>query len=686
VLAQLVPGHFESDAELRRYEALLQMADLVVCDSDLQQLFSDISKRLHQVVDFDVIVFSMHDPAANRMQVHYYECATGDLAQLGELSVDETASGWVWLNQSALIIRDMDKEMRFQRGFQLFREAGIKSYSCFPLTTAQKRLGALGLGTFKLQPCEEKDLRLLQRMAELISLAIENVQGRQALQQEKERTQMLLEVNAALVSNLDLPELFPAISGFIRKVIRQDYASLSLYDEQRQTLVKYARDWPGMNGSSTLSAELSLKESAPGRAFLERETRVFSREELIAMRSSLIDNIKGVQWLCSVPLLTRKGAVGTINFARKDADVFTAQDLRLLKQIAGQIAIAMDNSRAYQEIAGLTKKLSGEKLYLQDEIRAERNFEEIIGESPTLKRVLDQAKTVASSDATVLILGETGTGKELIARAIHRMSRRRDATFIKMNCAAIPTGLLESELFGHEKGAFTGAITQKIGRMELADKGTLFLDEIGDIALELQPKLLRVLQDQEFERLGGTRTISVNIRLIAATNQDLAREVSEKHFRSDLFYRLNVFPIRIPPLRERADDIPLLVRYFMHKFASRMGKMIDSVPSETMQAFCSWHWPGNVRELENFIERSVILTEGPVLRAPLAELKTFTEEDDEDAGTLEHLEREYIVRALREAGGVIAGNRGAAARLGLKRTTLQSRIQRMGISREEYLT
>ena len=390
-----------------------------------------------------------------------------------------------------------------------------------------------------------------------------------------------------------------------------------------QALVKYARDWPGMNGSSTIATELSLKESGPGRAFLERETKIYGREELIAMRSTLIDNIEGIQWLCSVPLLTWKGAVGTINFARKDSDVFSAQDLSLLKQIAGQIAIAMDNSRAYREIAALTEKLSGEKLYLQDEIRAELNFDEIIGESRTLKRVLDQAKTVASSDATVLVLGETGTGKELIARAIHRMSRRRDATFIKMNCAAIPTGLLESELFGHEKGAFTGAISQKIGRMELADKGTLFLDEIGDIALELQPKLLRVLQDQEFERLGGTRTISVNIRLIAATNQDLAREVSEKHFRSDLFYRLNVFPIRIPPLRERGDDIPLLVRYFVHKFASRMGKMIDSVPSETMQAFCSWHWPGNVRELENFIERSVILTEGPVLRAPLAELRTL---------------------------------------------------------------
>jgi formate hydrogenlyase transcriptional activator len=684
VLAKLVPGsHFESDAELRRYETLLQMADLVVRHADLQQLFRDVSERLNQVVDFDLIVFTLHNPSNNRMQLRYCESANADLEQLGELPVEEAPSGWVWLNQLPLIIPDLDEEVRFARGLKVIRDVGIRSYHCFPLTIAQKRLGGIGLGCSQVQAYEEKDLRFLQRVAELVALAMENVQSSSALQQEKERTQMLLKVNASLVSNLDLPQLFPAISSFIRKVIRQDYASLSLYDEQRQTLNRYATDWPAMNGSCTIATELSLRESGPGRAFLERETKIYSREELIELGSSLINNIEGVQWLCSIPLLTRKGAVGTINFARTDTDIFNAQDLSLLKQIAGQIAIAMDNSRAYREIAALTEKLSVEKLYLQDEIRSELNFEEIIGESRTLKQVLDQAKTVANSDATVLILGETGTGKELIARAIHRMSLRSDASFIKMNCAAIPTGLLESELFGHEKGAFTGAISQKIGRLELADKGTLFLDEIGDIALELQPKLLRALQDQEFERLGGIRTIGVNVRLIAATNQDLPKAIAEKHFRSDLFYRLNVFPIRIPPLREREDDIPLLVRYFTHKFAFRMGKIIDSIPSETMQVLCAWDWPGNVRELENFIERSVILTEGSVLRVPLAELTALVEES-ENGCTLHHLEREYIIRALRETGGVIAGNHGAAVRLGLKRTTLQSRIQRMGISREEY--
>jgi len=320
---------------------------------------------------------------------------------------------------------------------------------------------------------------------------------------------------------------------------------------------------------------------------------------------------------------------------------------------------------------------------LEDEIRSELNFEEIVGESATLKQVLDKARTVAPSDATVLILGETGTGKELIARAIHRMSSRKNASFVKLNCAAIPAGLLESELFGHEKGAFTGAVSQKMGRLELADKGTLFLDEVGELPLEVQPKLLRVLQDHEFERLGSTRTIRVDIRLIAATNRDLAKSVAWRRFRSDLYYRLNVFPIRMPELRERKEDIPLLVRYLVQKFARRMNKQVETIPAETMNALASWEWPGNVRELENFIERSVILSQGPILRVPLVELNLATEDSHSDS-TLESLQRENIIRVLRETGGVLGGPRGAAARLGLKRTTLQYKMQKLGIAREEY--
>ncbi|HEY2918508.1 MAG TPA: sigma 54-interacting transcriptional regulator, partial [Candidatus Binatia bacterium] len=323
-----------------------------------------------------------------------------------------------------------------------------------------------------------------------------------------------------------------------------------------------------------------------------------------------------------------------------------------------------------------------------DEIRTEYNFEEIIGDSPALKRILEQLETVAPTDSTILVLGETGTGKELIARAVHNLSARRERTLVKVNCAAIPTGLLESELFGHEKGAFTGAIAQRIGRFELAHRGTLFLDEVGDIPLELQPKLLRVLQEQEFERLGSAKTVRVDVRLVAATNADLAQKVSANQFRSDLYYRLNVFPIVIPSLRERREDIPLLVRYFAQKYARRMKKPIDTIPVKAMTALTEYHWPGNVRELENFIERAVILSRGAELQIPLSELKqrprldsVFTSATLDSVVTLEHAERQHIVRALGETNWVIGGPAGAAARLGMKRTTLQSRMRKLGISR-----
>jgi len=326
-----------------------------------------------------------------------------------------------------------------------------------------------------------------------------------------------------------------------------------------------------------------------------------------------------------------------------------------------------------------------EKQYLEEELNLEHNFEDIVGDSPKLRRVLKQVETVASTDVTVLILGETGTGKDLIARAIHQLSPRRERTFVKLNCAAIPTGLLESELFGHEKGAFTGAISQKVGRLELAHQGTLFLDEVGDLPIELQPKLLRALQEKEFERLGGTRTIPVDVRLVAATNRNLEKMVADREFRSDLYYRLRVFPVTIPPLRERREDIPLLVRYFVSKHARQMDKRIETIPNDVMKALTRWPWPGNVRELENFIERAVILTSGPALRIPFAELQTSAAETAEPSATLESTEREHILRVLRESKGLIAGPKGAAARLGLKRTTLNSKLKKLGIERADYM-
>jgi formate hydrogenlyase transcriptional activator len=395
----------------------------------------------------------------------------------------------------------------------------------------------------------------------------------------------------------------------------------------------------------------------------------------------------GIRSVCSVPLIAGDRIWGALNVNGMIENAFGPSEVEYLQQVANQIAAALQNAHAYREIEELKDRLALEKRYLEYEIQSANRSDDIVGNSPALKRVLDYAAIVAGTDSTVLITGETGTGKERIARLIHGMSGRKDRNFIKLNCAAIPTGLLESELFGHEKGAFTGAISQKLGRLELADKGTLLLDEIGEIPLELQPKLLRVLQDREFERLGGTKTIKVDVRLIAATNRDLVRAVEEREFRGDLFYRLHVFPLHLPALRERPEDIPSLIRHFVEKCAARMHKRIDVIPDCAIDAMLRWKWPGNIRELENFIERSVILSEGTRLSAPFSELREeISRKPAESEGTLRNRERELIIEVLRQTRGTLSGPNGAAARLGLKRTTLQYKMQRLGISRTDNLS
>jgi formate hydrogenlyase transcriptional activator len=507
-------------------------------------------------------------------------------------------------------------------------------------------------------------------------------------QAQLQRLEALAEFSTLLTLKLGDQELFLATSEFLRKTVQPDFAGVALYDESIGQLRAYALDFEVARRVIGSEVTVPVTEEAWGPAFLNADTIVYDRERLSASHSSYLMQLleAGIQSLFSFPLTTPKGTLGTFSLGWSQDNAFLAKEITFLKHFASRIASALDSVGAYREIARLSDKLRREKLSLESEAHSTQNFAEVIGESAALKHVLAQVETVAPSDATVLILGETGTGKELIARAIHRLSSRRGGSFIKLNCAAIPTGLLESELFGHEKGAFTGAIRQKVGRLELADGGTLFLDEVGDIPLELQPKLLRVLEDQEFERLGGIRTIKVNIRLLAATNRDLAQCVSTREFRSDLYYRLHVFPIRMPALRERDKDVTLLVRYFVQKFARSMHKKIENIPVAAMNALANWHWPGNVRELENFIERSVILSEGPTLGAPLAELDPppTSSAPPRSNVTLENVEREHILRVLRETRGVIAGVRGAAAQLGMKRTTLQSRMQKLGITREEY--
>jgi len=534
-------------------------------------------------------------------------------------------------------------------------------------------------------PIEDAMGRVTQVGAVIVELAVDRkLEGR--LTERAQRSEALLEFSTSLMSILDEQELWPSISALLQKVAPHDFARIALYDESIRRFRIHALDSRFAEELTDSDTVVPMSEAAYSPVFLHGEARFHNRDQLASSNSPVLQQLlaTGIQSVCLLPLISkRKGTLGILHLGRERDDILDAEDVAFLQQVAAQIALALDNAAVYRENRELTAKLNKEKLYLEEEVRSAHDFEELVGESPALQRVLRDLHTVAPSNATVLILGETGTGKELVARAIHRLSSRNDAPFIKLNCAAIPTGLLESELFGHEKGAFTGAINQKIGRIELADKGTLFLDEVGEIPLELQPKLLRVLQDQEFERLGATRTIKVDIRLIAATNRDLAKSVSKHEFRSDLFYRLHVFPLRMPPLRERNKDIPLLVRYFVRKFANRMKKKIDTIPAEAMHALQNWMWPGNIRELENFIERSVILTQSTTLTVPLAELRT-EHNGPPQSSTLEDLEREHILRVLRETGGVIAGMRGAAARLGMKRTTLQSRMQKLGITREEY--
>jgi formate hydrogenlyase transcriptional activator len=488
---------------------------------------------------------------------------------------------------------------------------------------------------------------------------------------------------------LDLDALFPAVSACLRRVVQHDGSALVLYEDGtrrfRVHVLHFAKNESFIE-EGQIESDCCAK-SPSGIAIATRKPAVFKEADLksLCSESPVARQLvaEGVKAFCSVPLLSHDRALGALNVGRHREDAFSPEDVDLLSEIAKQIAIAVENAQAYRELTQLKDKLAKEKIYLEEEVRTEHNFGEIVGKSPALRKVLKEVETVAPTNSTVLIHGETGTGKELIARALHDLSPRRDRTFVKLNCAAIPTGLLESELFGHEKGAFTGAITQRVGRFELAHGGTLFLDEVGDIPLELQPKLLRALQEQEFERLGSTRTVRVDVRLVAATNRDLGQMVADGQFRSDLFYRLNVFPVLLPPLRERSEDIPLLVRHFTQQFAQRMSRRIESIPAEVMDALVRYPWPGNVREMQNVIERAVILSQNGRLRVDPQSLASAAAPQELN-GRLDAREREAIEAALRASHGRVSGPKGAARQLGLPHSTLEFRIKKLGINKFQF--
>jgi formate hydrogenlyase transcriptional activator len=581
---------------------------------------------------------------------------------------------------------------RFPNVRKVLEANEIESYCVLPLVTAQREIGGLHFGSVTKEAYLPADIEFMQQAAAQVAVAVDNAlnyeaarEYEQQLSHERDRLRALLEINNAVVSCLGSKQLFDSIGGSLRRTFGLDYSSVMVHDAAKNGLRLQMVDFPSGTGFIREDLLLPIDDTLAGHVFRTREGRCYTMDETRALAPATAEVLirEGLTSLCCMPLVSHDKVLGVLSVASRQPNFFAADDVPFFSQVAGQIAIALDNALSYKQIEELNARLAEEKVYLEDEIRTENRFEEIIGQSRALKAILKQIEIVAPTGSTVLIFGETGTGKELLARAIHDLSPRKKGTFVKLNCAAIPTGLLESEMFGHEKGAFTGAIAQRIGRFELADRGTMFLDEVGEIPLELQSKLLRVLQEREFERLGSSRTIHTDARLVAATNRDLATMVEERQFRPDLYYRLNVFPITVPPLRDRREDIPLLVRYFVQQNARRMNKRITTIPTETMQALTRYHWPGNIRELQNFIERAVIVSPGPALQAPVRELKRGGAAAT-SAVTLAAAERDAIVRALRDADGKVGGDQGAAARLGMKRTTLQAKMRKLGIDHKNY--
>ena len=678
-----------------RYEALIRVSQAIAAHRDPAELFDVLRKELRSVVKFDSVGVVQYDEAGNEIAWHLAErCKEMKDPLREEIPREETITWWVYRNQRAVVIPCVDRETRFRKALDAVKACGIRSGCAFPLTTVHRRLGVLFLGSEEADAFSEEDVSFLSLVADQIALATDDALNFTASQKAQEQLKLLLDLTNSVVSTLDLRELLRNISANLRRVMQCDFVGVGLPDAEDSTHLRlYAVDFPESKGFIREEVLINIETSPAGKAFKTGEPYVATRRDMAEMAPDSPPSAEGFTVGCVLPLVSRGRVHGLLNLARREENAFSEDEVRFLMQVASQIAIAVENAVAYRQITELKDKLAQEKVYLEDEIRSEMNFEEIVGQSAALRRVLKQVETVGPTVSTVLIYGETGTGKELVARALHNLSPRHASAFVKLNCAAIPTGLLESELFGHEKGAFTGAIAQRIGRFELANGGTVFLDEVGEIPLELQPKLLRVLQEREFERLGSTRTLRTDARLIAATNRDLTAMVEEQKFRSDLYYRLNVFPIRIPPLRERPEDIALLVRHFTQQFARRMNKRIESISAETMNVMCDYHWPGNIRELQNVIERAVILSAGPELRVPLSDFKTNGASAPSPEGPsrsenhgsmqriLEETERKQILAALEEARWVVAGPKGAAARLGMKRSTLQVRMQKLGIAR-----
>jgi len=677
-----------------RYQALLDVSTAVASQPDIQELLRSVSDLLSKVVSFNAIALLLNRRLST-MQL--YALAAGGFdpgIPVGtEVPFCNTVIAEVLDKQEPALI---DARQELQKIPQLVHRVcldGMPKAYIFPVSSPRRKLGVLIFGATDHEQYGAEDIALMGAIATHVSVAVESALALEAAdryrgkleyeskryEHERDRLKLLLDINNHTVTQLDIRELFLAASASIRGFFGNAFTGFWLFEEGSNRLQCVTLDFPNGHGyvENLPSPQFSQGDLEKLRI---RMVTVFGQDDIKTLPAPLAESLtsESIISLASVPLLGSSNPLGLIALGSCREKAFSEPDLDLLVQVANQISLALENALAYGRLSVFRRRLEDERHYLESEIRSQYNFDDIIGNSPALRKVLDQVSVVAPTDSTVLLVGETGTGKELIARAIHNLSLRRDRTFVRLNCAAIPQGLMESELFGHEKGAFTGALAQKQGRIELAHEGTLFLDEIGDVDLELQPKLLRVLQEREFERLGSNRTLKIDVRLITATNRDLPAMVRNREFREDLYYRLNVFPIVIPPLRERKEDIPPLVHYFVSLFVRKMRKPIRIIPREVMAALMDWVWPGNVRELQNFIERSVILSRDETLAAPIGELKKGLGV----GASSEVSEREAIVEALRAADGRISGPGGAAERLGMKRTSLRRRIDQLRITKD----